>query len=100
MLSILVQSVFPFLRFSFGFCILFFSALFVFRLLQKGVVRQITINDRPVGRSVDEVLRLVQAFQYAEKHGEVCPANWKPGQDSMKADPNGSKTFFNKWGNK
>ena len=37
------------------------------------------MNDLPVGRSVDETLRLVQAFQYTDKHGEVCPANWTPG---------------------
>lgn len=49
----------------------------------KGVLRQITMNDLPVGRSVDETLRLVQAFQYTDKHGEVCPAGWKPGQDTV-----------------
>lgn len=48
-----------------------------------GVLRQITMNDLPVGRSVDETLRLVQAFQYTDKHGEVCPAGWKPGQDTV-----------------
>merc|ERR1712060_43353 len=61
-----------------------------------GIVRQITINDLPVGRDVDETLRLVQAFQYVDKHGEVCPAGWKPGKDTMKADPKGSKAYFNK----
>ncbi|XP_036371632.1 peroxiredoxin-4-like isoform X2 [Megalops cyprinoides] len=49
----------------------------------KGVLRQITMNDLPVGRSVDETLRLVQAFQYTDKHGEVCPAGWKPGSDTI-----------------
>lgn len=49
----------------------------------KGVLRQITMNDLPVGRSVDETLRLVQAFQYTDEHGEVCPAGWKPGQDTV-----------------
>jgi alkyl hydroperoxide reductase subunit AhpC len=49
----------------------------------KGILRQITINDLPVGRSVEEVLRLVQAFQYTDKHGEVCPANWAPGKDTI-----------------
>jgi len=48
-------------------------------------------NDLPVGRSVDEVLRIIQAFQFVEKHGEVCPAGWKPGSATMKADPAGSK---------
>lgn len=41
------------------------------------------MNDLPVGRSVDETLRLVQAFQYTDEHGEVCPAGWKPGQDTV-----------------
>lgn len=41
------------------------------------------MNDLPVGRSVDETLRLVQAFQYTDRHGEVCPAGWKPGQDTV-----------------
>ncbi|XP_018565888.1 peroxiredoxin 1 [Anoplophora glabripennis] len=60
----------------------------------KGILRQITINDLPVGRSVDETLRLVQAFQFTDEHGEVCPAGWKPGQKTMKPDPNGSKDYF------
>jgi peroxiredoxin (alkyl hydroperoxide reductase subunit C) len=41
------------------------------------------MNDLPVGRSVDETLRLVQAFQYTDEHGEVCPAGWKPGQETV-----------------
>ncbi len=53
-------------------------------------------HDAPVGRSVDEVLRVVQAFQYVAKHGEVCPAGWTPGAATMKADPKGSQAFFNK----
>lgn len=62
----------------------------------KGVLRQITINDLPVGRSVDETLRLVQAFQYVEVHGEVCPANWKPGSATIKPGVVESKEFFSK----
>lgn len=60
----------------------------------KGNLRQITINDLPVGRSVDEVLRLVQAFQFTDEHGEVCPAGWKPGDSTMKPDVKGSKSYF------
>ena len=41
------------------------------------------MNDLPVGRSVDETLRLVQAFKYTDSHGEVCPAGWKPGADTV-----------------
>jgi len=61
----------------------------------KQVLRQITINDLPVGRDVDETLRLVQAFQFTDQHGEVCPANWKPGAPTMKPDPKGSQSYFN-----
>merc|ERR1711894_516791 len=60
----------------------------------KGILRQITMNDLPVGRSVDETLRLLQAFQYTDKNGEVCPANWKPGKKTMKPDTNQSKEYF------
>ncbi|KAH9500089.1 Peroxiredoxin-2 [Bulinus truncatus] len=62
----------------------------------KGTVRQITINDLPVGRSVDEVLRLVEAFKFTDKSGEVCPANWKPNSATIKPTPEGSKEYFNK----
>ncbi|PSN53079.1 Peroxiredoxin 1 [Blattella germanica] len=57
-------------------------------------VRQITLNDLPVGRSVDETLRLVQAFQFTDKHGEVCPANWRPGSKTMRPDPAASMEYF------
>jgi len=61
----------------------------------RQTLRQVTINDLPVGRSVDETLRLVQAFQYTDVHGEVCPAGWKPGQKTMKPDAEKSKDYFN-----
>jgi len=60
----------------------------------KGIVRHISLNDRAVGRSVDEILRLVDAFQYTARYGEVCPVNWKPGKDSMKADPYEKLAYF------
>ncbi|PWW72715.1 thioredoxin-like protein [Tuber magnatum] len=62
----------------------------------KGTIRQITINDLPVGRSVDETLRLVDAFKFTEKYGEVCPANWNQGGETIKANPKESKEYFNK----
>lgn len=62
----------------------------------KGVLRQVTINDLPVGRSVDEALRLVQAFQYTDEHGEVCPAGWTPGSDTIKPNVDDSKEYFSK----
>merc|ERR1712000_242571 len=66
----------------------------LFVISDTGVVRHITMNDPPVGRNVDEVLRLVQAYQFADKNGEVCPVNWKPGKATMKPDPVGSKEYF------
>ena len=69
-----------------------FRGLFI--IDDKQNLRQVTINDLPVGRSVDETLRLVQAFQYTDKHGEVCPAGWKPGKKTMKPDVHGSKEYF------
>jgi len=54
-----------------------------------GKLRQITVNDLPVGRSVDETIRLLQAFAFTDKHGEVCPANWRPGKDTMKPNRDG-----------
>lgn len=60
----------------------------------NGIVRQITINDLPVGRSVDETLRLIKAFQYTDKHGEVCPANWEPNKPTI--NPKNAKDYFEK----
>jgi len=71
-----------------------FRGLFI--IDDKGVLRQITINDMPVGRSVGETLRLVKAFQFTDEHGEVCPAGWNPGDDTMKPDVKDSQTYFNK----
>ena len=57
-----------------------------------GTLRHMCINDLPVGRNADEYVRLVQAFQYTDEYGEVCPASWKPGKATMKADPDSEKT--------
>ncbi len=62
----------------------------------KGVVRAAHIHDLPVGRNIDEAVRVIKAFQFVEKHGEVCPAGWSEGKDTMKADPKGSKEYFSK----
>lgn len=59
-----------------------------------GIVQHATINNLGVGRSVDETLRVLQAFQYVREHGEVCPANWKPGAEGMKPDWQQSRTWF------
>jgi len=60
----------------------------------KGVVRAAHIHDLPVGRNIDEAVRIIKAFQFVEKHGEVCPAGWSEGKPTMKADPKGSKAYF------
>ncbi|MCH1429631.1 MAG: redoxin domain-containing protein [Chlamydiales bacterium] len=67
----------------------------LFLIDEQGVVRHQMINDLPLGRSVDEVLRLVDALDFVEKHGEVCPANWAQGKKSMKPTSEGLKDFFN-----
>ncbi|MGE4169515.1 MAG: peroxiredoxin [Candidatus Margulisiibacteriota bacterium] len=66
----------------------------LFLIDQNGVVRHQVVNDLPLGRSVDETLRMVDALQYFEKNGEVCPANWKEGDKALKATREGVETFF------
>ena len=56
---------------------------------KDGIVRAQMVNDLPIGRDIDELLRLVDAVQFADEHGEVCPAGWKKGQVGMKASPQG-----------
>lgn len=56
-------------------------------------LRHITINDLPLGRNVDEVLRVLDAVQFSEKHGEVCPANWTKGKKGMKPDQEGLESY-------
>ncbi|KAF6258246.1 thioredoxin-like protein [Scenedesmus sp. NREL 46B-D3] len=68
----------------------------LFIINPDGIIQQITINDLPIGRSVDETLRLVQAIQFHAKYGEVCPANWKPGDKTIIADPERSLDYFEK----
>lgn len=66
----------------------------LFLIDKEGIVRHQLVNDLPLGRSVDEAIRMIQALQFFEKNGEVCPANWHSGAKTMKADPKGSKEFF------
>ncbi|QLQ78338.1 hypothetical protein HG537_0A05850 [Torulaspora globosa] len=60
----------------------------------KGVIRHITINDLPVGRNVEEALRLVEGFQWTDKNGTVLPCNWTPGAATIKPDVESSKEYF------
>ncbi|MCR4413091.1 MAG: peroxiredoxin [Thermoguttaceae bacterium] len=68
----------------------------LFLIDKEGIVRHQVVNDLPLGRSTDETLRMVKALQYFEKHGEVCPANWKDGAPTIKPDPKASQQFFGK----
>lgn len=66
----------------------------LFLIDQEQNVRHVTINDLPLGRNVDEAIRVLDAIQYHAEHGDVCPANWKKGEKSMKADNKGLEDFF------
>ena len=68
----------------------------LFIIDKEGIVRHLLVNDLPLGRSVDEAIRVIDALQFVEKHGEVCPANWHPGEATMKPDPKGSQSYFEK----
>jgi peroxiredoxin (alkyl hydroperoxide reductase subunit C) len=65
-----------------------------FLIDKAGVVRHCVINDLPLGRNIDEAIRMVDALQYVEKHGEVCPANWEEGKDAMKATNEGVASYL------
>lgn len=65
----------------------------LFIMDKEGIIRHITINDLPLGRNVDEVLRVIDAIQFNEQHGEVCPANWHKGEEGMKPDQEGLEEY-------
>ena len=60
------------------------------------MVRHATINDLPIGRNVEETLRVIEAIQFHDEHVEVCPLNWRKGDKTMNPDPVGSKAYFRK----
>lgn len=66
----------------------------LFLIDKEGVVHHATLNNLPLGRNVDEAIRMVDALQHFEKHGEVCPANWNQGEKSMKPNQDGLKDYF------
>ena len=66
----------------------------LFLIDKEGIVRHQVVNDLPLGRSVDEALRMVDALNFFEENGEVCPANWKEGEDAMKADAAGVANYL------
>ncbi len=67
-----------------------------FFIHKEGIVRHQTVNDLPLGRNIDEFLRIIEAWQFHQEHGEVCPANWKKGEKSMKPNSAGLKAYFSK----
>ena len=66
----------------------------LFLIDKQGIVRHQVVNDLPLGRSVDEALRMVDALQFNEDNGEVCPADWHPGDDAMVADAAGVAKYL------
>lgn len=69
-----------------------------FLIDKEGIVRHAVINDLPLGRNIQETLRMVDALQYYEKHGDVCPANWQQGEDAMKPTAEGVSQYLTKHG--
>ncbi len=68
----------------------------LFLIDKQGIVRHQLVNDMPLGRSVEEALRLVDALQFFEENGEVCPANWHKGDQGLKATQDGIKNYLGK----
>ena len=68
----------------------------LFLIDTDGVVRHAVVNDLPLGRNVDEALRMLDALQFTEEHGEVCPANWREGEDAMKPTAEGVAAYLSK----
>ncbi len=65
-----------------------------FLIDSKGVVRHQVVNDLPLGRNIDEMIRMVDALQFHEQHGEVCPAQWEKGKEGMQASPEGVASYL------
>jgi peroxiredoxin (alkyl hydroperoxide reductase subunit C) len=68
----------------------------MFLIDKNGVLRSLTINDLPLGRNVDEILRVLDAIEFTEKHGEVCPMNWQKGDTGMKPTQDGLEDYAKK----
>ena len=66
----------------------------LFLVDRDGIVRHQVVNDLPLGRSLDEALRIIDALQFFEENGEVCPANWQRGRQTIKPEPEQSRQFF------
>ena len=66
----------------------------LFLIDKEGIVRHQVVNDMPLGRSVEEAIRVVDALQFTEQYGEVCPANWKKGKEGLKATQEGISDYL------
>ena len=70
----------------------------LFLIDTHGIVRHALVNDLPLGRNVEEAIRTLEALQFTEEHGEVCPANWQKGQEGMKPTADGVASYLGKHG--
>lgn len=68
----------------------------LFLIDKQGIVRHQIVNDMPLGRNVDEALRMIDALQFFEEHGEVCPANWHKGEEALRPDAEGVASYLSK----
>jgi peroxiredoxin (alkyl hydroperoxide reductase subunit C) len=66
----------------------------LFLIDKDGIVRHALLNDDPIGRSVDEALRVLEALQFSEEHGVVCPANWHEGEEAMEPTAEGVARYL------
>ncbi|UDG79685.1 peroxiredoxin C [Candidatus Steffania adelgidicola] len=67
-----------------------------FLIDKEGIVRHQVVNDLPLGRNIEEMVRMVDALQFHEKHGEVCPAQWKKGEEGMTPSPEGVVRYLSR----
>jgi peroxiredoxin (alkyl hydroperoxide reductase subunit C) len=67
-----------------------------FLIDKEGIIRHMVLNDLPLGRSIEEAIRMVDALQFHEEHGDVCPANWKQGEEGMKPTADGVADYLSK----
>jgi len=72
----------------------------LFLLDAEGIVRHAVVNDQPLGRNVDEALRMLDALRFHDEHGDVCPANWEKGKQAMKATTAGVVDYLSKFADK
>jgi peroxiredoxin (alkyl hydroperoxide reductase subunit C) len=68
----------------------------LFLIDKQGVVRHQLVNDIPLGRNIDEAIRMVDVLQHYEEHGDVCPANWRPGNEALKESPESIANYLGK----